>query len=213
MLAIKIQQFAEFWIFSLRNVANFINILPTGGDYDSDFKMTMAKPFHILVVDDDPNVLRLTCRVLSNAGFSICTASSGMEALESVLTNRPLLLLLDRQLTDLDGLEVNRRIKAIPALADVFVVILSGAYVDTDDQAIGLEAGVDGYIARPVGNRELVARVEAFVRIARLNSALREQAKRLRISNLELIRLNRELKSQLDSQHQNQTEQPVNGRW
>lgn len=157
----------------------------------------MEKPIRILVVDDDPEVLRGTCRVMEKEGYTTLAASTGAEALQSVRSTPPQLVLLDRQLPDLEGLEVCRRIKEDPALRDVFVVIVSGVFTKTEEQITGLESGADGYIVRPVGHRELVARVQAFIRIARLTGALREQAENVRVRNVEIERLNEELRREL----------------
>ena len=66
-----------------------------------------------------------------------------------------------------------RRLKADPATAGIPVILLSSSSTNTLEQATGLEAGADGYIARPVSNRELVARVEALLRVKRAEDALR----------------------------------------
>ena len=147
----------------------------------------MQSLISILVVDDDPQLLRGTCRLLEQAGYSTRPAATGTEALEILRTDPPHLVLLDRQLPDADGLEICRQIKANPATADVvFVVLVSGHFVQDEAQAEGLETGADGYIARPVGNRELLARVAAFARIARLTRKLKEEASARRHLEAEL---------------------------
>jgi two-component system cell cycle sensor histidine kinase/response regulator CckA len=136
----------------------------------------MKDSLSILVVDDDPEVLHGTARLLEKEGYVVDLATNGEEALKSVEAHHPDLLLLDRSLPGIDGLEVCRRIKRDPALAEILVIIASGSQIESNDQAEGLEAGADGYIARPIANRELLARVEAYVRIVILNRELREQA-------------------------------------
>jgi len=91
----------------------------------------------------------------------------------------PDLILLDRNLTGIDGVEVCRRIKQDPTLVDVPVVMVSASHAETDEQAEGLESGADGYISRPIANRELLARVGAYVRIRCLTRTLRLQAEAL----------------------------------
>lgn len=137
----------------------------------------------ILVVDDNPEVLFGTARVLEKAGYTVVQATGGEEALAAVKQQRPELLLLDRDMPRMDGVEVCRQLKRDPALAEIFVIIVSGVSVASDEQAEGLEAGADGYIARPIANRELLARVDAYVRILRLTGSLRVQAEELRASN------------------------------
>ena len=119
----------------------------------------------ILVVDDDPAILHATSRVLTQAGYAVRSADSGEAAWQMISEQAPDLVLLDRQLPDVDGIEICRRIKASAALAGTLVVLLSGHYTRGDDQATGLDAGADGYISRPIENRELLARVDAYARL------------------------------------------------
>lgn len=127
----------------------------------------------ILVVDDTPEIVLGTARLLKQAGYTTATASNGVEALERVGTFKPDLVLSDRDMPEMDGMELCRRIKADPALAHIFVIIASATFTRTEEQSDGLEMGADSYIARPINNRELVARVDAFVRVLRLNLLLR----------------------------------------
>ena len=145
----------------------------------------MNTPIRILVVDDDADALRSTCRTLVQAGYVAGTASTGAEVLPALREQPAHLVLLDRQLPDVDGLEICRHIKADPGLAKVFVVITSGVHKGSEDRVAGLEALADGYIERPISSRELLARVEAFVRIVRLTQSLAEQAEALRASEQE----------------------------
>ena len=136
----------------------------------------MSEPVRILVVDDDPDTLRGTVRLLEKAGYTVDRAASGEEALQAAQNHRPDLLLLDHDLPGINGLEVCRRIKQDPALVDSLVVIVSASHAESDHQSEGLESGADGYIGRPIGNRELLARVGALVRLQRLTRSLRLQA-------------------------------------
>lgn len=143
--------------------------------------MNQANPaeIRILVVDDNSDLLAGTVRLLERAGYAVTPTGSGEEAIAATQQSRPDLILLDREMPGMDGMEVCRRLKSDPALAQIFVIILSGVSVASDEQAEGLEAGADGYIARPIANRELLARVEAYVRILRLTRSLRLQAEEL----------------------------------
>ncbi len=132
-----------------------------------------------MIVDDDSAVRAGTARLLAKAGYVVSEASSGEAALQAVQDRRPDLILLDRNLPGLDGLEVCRRIKQDPACADLLVVMVSASHVQSDEQAEGLEAGGDGYLSRPLASRELLARVEAFGRLVVLTRSLRLQAEEL----------------------------------
>jgi signal transduction histidine kinase len=140
----------------------------------------MQTPIRVLVVDDDPDIATGTCRVLGRAGYVTNMVHTGAGARDAVTALLPDLVLLDRSLPDGDGLDVCRWIKAAPDLADVFVIIASGTDTHQDDQISGLESGADGYLSRPITNREVLARVEAFARIARITRALRAEVARRR---------------------------------
>jgi PAS domain S-box-containing protein len=134
----------------------------------------------ILVVDDDPQMLGVTSGLLQRAGYAVIEATTGSDGLRLAKEQGPDLILLDVVLPDLDGLEVCRRIKAEPALAKSFVVLISGLRTGTDNQAEGLESGADGYIVRPISNRELLARVQALLRIREAEQQLQAQTHALR---------------------------------
>lgn len=133
----------------------------------------MEVPLHILVVEDDPATRRATCRLLQGAGYAVSSASTGQAARAALRKQPPHIVLLDRHLPDADGLEICREIKTDPATAEtVLVVMLSSASVASEAQLEGLATGADGYFPRPIGNRELLTRLEAFARIARLTRKL-----------------------------------------
>ena len=133
----------------------------------------------ILVVDDDPRLLRVTSRVLSASGYDVREAPTGGEALQLAQDFRPDLIVLDVILPDIGGVEVCRRIKADETLVGTYVLMFSGLRTGSENQAVGLEAGADGYIVRPITNRELLARVEAMLRLKRVEDALRQQTVQL----------------------------------
>ena len=117
----------------------------------------------ILVVDDEPGLLRLTAYTLEVEGYSIVTAESGAEALDRIRTARPLLVLLDVKLPDMSGLDVCRRIRSDPDTFDLPVIMFS-ALGQVADRVLGLQAGADEYISKPVDSDELLARVDALLR-------------------------------------------------
>ena len=127
----------------------------------------------ILVVDDDPQLLALTSTVLSTGGYEVIEASTGKDALERVRQARPDLVLLDVVLPDMSGFEVCKQIRVDPNLQGTFVILLSGRKTSSDDQTEGLEAGSDGYIVKPIPNKELLARVHSLVRIRQAEERVR----------------------------------------
>ena len=119
-----------------------------------------AETRRILVIDDDATVSEIVGRYLSAAGFSVAIAPDGQSGLRQAELLRPDLVILDRMLPVLDGIEVCRRIKdgwAIP-------VIMLTALDQEHDRIDGLEAGADDYLAKPFSPRELVLRVQSVLR-------------------------------------------------
>jgi CheY-like chemotaxis protein len=137
----------------------------------------MKNKIKILVTDDDPQVLLLTSSVLTRAGYEVLQATTGKECFETVYARHPDLVLLDVMLPDTQGGTVCRLIKADPGLRGTLVILLSGVHVSSDYQAEGLNTGADGYMVKPISNKELVARVQAMERIKRAEDALREKEK------------------------------------
>jgi two-component system KDP operon response regulator KdpE len=117
----------------------------------------------ILVVDDEPAQLRLVDQVLTANGFLVIKANSGQEAIRIVYENTPDLVLLDVMMPEIDGWQTCRCIREV---SDVPVIMLTGKRNSEDDIVHGLESGADEYLAKPVGNRELLARVRAALRRA-----------------------------------------------
>jgi signal transduction histidine kinase/CheY-like chemotaxis protein len=134
----------------------------------------------ILVVNDDSLALKSIQRVLAKAGYAVLAAEDGESALAQVRAHRPSLVLLDVVLPDLRGTEVLRRIRADPMLESVSVVLLSAQAVTGEHQGYGLDCGADGYIVRPLGNAELLARVRAHLRQRERTDGYRTSEARVR---------------------------------
>lgn len=141
----------------------------------------MDEKIKILVVDDDPDTLFFTTRVMRNGGYEVISASTGNECLTLARDIRPDIILLDINLPDIIGFEVCRRIKTDPDLANIFVIHLSAEHISSDSQVYGLEGGADGYIILPVSGKELLARIEAMIRIKKTEQALRESEEKFRV--------------------------------
>ena len=116
----------------------------------------------ILVVDDEPQIMRVLKGYLEAAGFQVIPAYDGTEALAAFRHTAPDLIVLDLMLPQVDGLDVAR---AIRRESDVPIIMLT-ARVDEADRLIGLELGADDYVAKPFSPREVVARVRAVLRRA-----------------------------------------------
>ncbi len=129
----------------------------------------------ILVVDDDPKILRLLRVELTAQGFQVLVAERGRDALDLVERQRPDLVILDIIMPGMDGLEVLRRLRESSGLP---VILLTAKGSDTD-KIIGLELGADDYLAKPFNPEELTARVRAVLR--------RTQAREIPVSGDRLV--------------------------
>jgi DNA-binding response OmpR family regulator len=136
--------------------------------------MDLERRTKILVVDDQLPALEGMSRILRSAGYIILEAMTGEEALRLARDGKPYMIVLAVALPDVDGIELCKTIKSDPALAGVYVVLLSSIKAESDDQAEGLETGADGYKSRPIANRELLARIKALLRIRQLEGCTAE---------------------------------------
>lgn len=116
----------------------------------------------ILVVDDEPKIIRLARDYLERSGFDVLSAGDGPGALDLARRARPDLVVLDLMLPGMDGLDVCRELRRTSAVP----VIMLTARAEEADQLIGLELGADDYITKPFSPRALVARVRAVLRRA-----------------------------------------------
>lgn len=114
----------------------------------------------VLLVDDDPTVAEVASSYLRATGFVVEEASDGFAALEAAERVAPDLIVLDRMLPGIDGLEVFRRLRERMSTP----VILLTALGSEDDRIAGLEAGADDYLSKPFSTRELVLRVQSVLR-------------------------------------------------
>ena len=118
----------------------------------------------ILVVDDDEIIRKLLRRVLERSGFVVDEADSGEGALECILANEPDLILLDVVMDGIDGFITCRKIKAMPSLAEVPVVFVTGRS-DTGSIVEGLDAGGCDYITKPINRHEALARIRNHLKM------------------------------------------------
>lgn len=114
----------------------------------------------ILVVDDNPQNLRLARLVLRAAGYQVTTAADAEEALVALDHFTPALIVMDVQLPGIDGLELTRRLKADPRRRAIRVLALT-AYAMKSDERRALAAGCDGYLAKPIDADSLPRAVAA----------------------------------------------------
>jgi DNA-binding response OmpR family regulator len=122
--------------------------------------MNAERPPRVLVIDDELTMREFLEMGLGYEGFEVRTAADGAVGLEAARAWAPDLVILDRMLPGLDGLEISRRLRAA---GDVGVLMLS-ARGEVDDRIEGFEAGADDYLSKPFTFKELLARVRAVLR-------------------------------------------------
>jgi two-component system phosphate regulon response regulator PhoB len=137
----------------------------------------------ILAIDDEEDILELVRYNLTREGFQVICASTGEEALDIALAEKPELIVLDLMLPGIDGLEVMRRLKATPSTQPIPVVMLT-AKGEEADIVTGLELGADDYVTKPFSPRILSARVKAVLR--RKTSETTDAEKIIRIHGIEI---------------------------
>lgn len=108
----------------------------------------------ILVVDDNPENLKLARLLLKTEGYQVSMAGDADEAMASIARERPKLILMDVQLPGMDGLELTSRIKRDPETRDILVIAVT-AYAMKGDEERATAAGCDGYASKPIDTQEL----------------------------------------------------------
>jgi CheY-like chemotaxis protein len=116
----------------------------------------------ILVVDDQPQDVKLARLLLEMAGYDVRSAASAEEAWRTVQDAPPRLILMDVQLPGMDGLELTRRLKAEPAYRGIAIVALT-AHAMKGDRERGFAAGCDGYIVKPIDTQGFARLVREFL--------------------------------------------------
>jgi len=120
----------------------------------------MANPTHILVIDDEPQILRALRTILTAKQFRVSTAASGEEGLAITAAEQPDLIILDMSLPDIEGIDICRQLREWTSIP---IIILSVRDSEKDKVA-ALDAGADDYLTKPFGIEELLARVRVALR-------------------------------------------------
>ncbi len=124
----------------------------------------------ILVIDDEPQIVKVLRAYLEKAGFQVATAQDGKEALTTFQREKPDFLILDLNLPGMDGLDICRSVRRS---SNVPILMLT-ARVEEADRLIGLELGADDYVIKPFSPREVVARVRTIFRRTAVEPQTRE---------------------------------------
>ena len=123
----------------------------------------MANAEHILVVDDEPDIVALVAYHLARTGYRVTTAASGTEALALARSDCPSLIVLDLMLPGISGYEVLEQLRGDERTKHVAVLMLT-ARREEQDRIRGLTLGADDYLTKPFSPAELVLRVGAILR-------------------------------------------------
>src|SRR5207248_7218426 len=117
----------------------------------------------VLIVDDDKSMRRLLADVLSSAGFEVASAPDGPSGLALLRSSSIDLILLDKNMPGMSGIDVLSWVRADPATTTIPVVLITGT-TEVAERVRGLDAGADDYLVKPVNVDELLARVSNLVR-------------------------------------------------
>jgi two-component system KDP operon response regulator KdpE len=125
----------------------------------------------ILVVDDEPRMVRFVRMNLELEGYQVSEAGSGMEALEKVRDDLPDLVLLDVMMPDMDGFETLEHLREISTVPVIMLTVKG----EEEDRIRGLELGADDYVTKPFSPRELASRIHAVLRRAEMPSPVTKE--------------------------------------
>ena len=119
----------------------------------------MADRKRILVVDDEPNILKLISFILKSNGYEAIEANSGSECLEKLKKERPDLIILDVMMPGMDGFEVARKISSNPEISGIPILMLSSR-AQFEDKMRGIESGATDYVTKPFNKEDLIQKVK-----------------------------------------------------
>ena len=117
----------------------------------------------ILIVEDEKDISELVAYHLKQSGFSVTSVMDGASALEKVKKDRPILIILDLMLPDMDGKDICRTLKSDLSTRAIPILMLT-AKAEEIDRIVGLELGADDYVTKPFSPRELVLRVKTILK-------------------------------------------------
>ena len=141
---------------------------------------------HLLIIEDDVRLAAMVGEYLAQSGFAVTHRADGSSGLAALQEQPVDLVILDLMLPDIDGLEVCRRIRALPGDAARVPVLMLTAKGDPMDRVVGLEIGADDYLPKPFEPRELLARIRAVLR--RHQGGAAPEHKLMRFGALEIDR-------------------------
>jgi len=142
----------------------------------------MNKSPLILIVDDDPQNLKVLGNTLTKKGYSLIFAKSGVQAFKTILKKTPDLILLDVMMPDMDGFEVCRRLKQNAAFAKIPVIFLT-AQTEKEKVIEGFQLAAVDYVTKPFNAEELITRVHTHLKMKATEDELEQTVEQLRQAN------------------------------
>jgi len=119
-------------------------------------------PGKILIVEDNPKNMKVLMMTLRPHGYTFLEATDGEEALEVVVRDKPDLIIMDVQLSKLNGLEVTRKLRQMPAFSHIPIIAIT-AYAMKGNKEKVIEAGCDAYLSKPINTRQLPGLVAEMI--------------------------------------------------
>ncbi|WP_442938391.1 hybrid sensor histidine kinase/response regulator [Nostoc sp.] len=135
---------------------------------------SLSKPIHILLVDDNPNNLKVLSEMIQGYGWKALMATNGESAIEQTEYALPDLILLDVMMPGIDGFETCRRLKTNPITQNIPVIFMT-ALSDSKDKVRGLEIGAVDYVTKPFQQEEVIARLKLHLKISHLTYTLEQR--------------------------------------
>ncbi len=145
-----------------------------------------------LVIDDDPATLRLIEKYLSLSGYEVLTASNVDDAVRIVLDQAPPIIITDYDMPEKSGTELCRILRQHEGVRFIYIVMMTASN-DIGHLVEAFDSGADDFVAKPVNPQELLARLRAGVRIARLEEDVDRRTREIHLLNAEMARTNEQL--------------------
>jgi CheY-like chemotaxis protein len=117
----------------------------------------------ILVVDDEPDIVRIVTRIMESCDYEVVTAQDGFEALSAAQESKPDVIILDLNLPGMNGFEVCHRLRTTEATRAIPIVMMTAAYVSIDDARRGHTSGADEYVVKPFLREVLIHNVQRLL--------------------------------------------------
>ena len=134
----------------------------------------------LLLAEDEPIQREILALMLTRAGYAVAAVDNGQDALAAILSGKYSLVVTDRNMPGLNGLQLCRAVRAAQLPSYVYILMLTG-FDSTNDAVAGLKAGADDYVSKPAREEELIARLSAGRRILTAERSLREANERIRL--------------------------------